>query len=186
MTDTPAPTKAEIDEAVFACEYQADSIEKYITGGQDELSADAAFAARTLGDAATMLQSLLSEREKVKPVEGGAFLQKEKIVATDGTTWSLDAIELLRHERNVLQRTCSERADQLTTALQERDAARLSALQESGRAFKRGAREGWMRCGVYHIDIDFEQRESEQQEIDQRYPLAVTPAHPDAQRDNNE
>ena len=39
-------------------------------------------------------------------------------------------------------------------------------------AFNKGARDGWMRCGTYHIDIDFEGRPSEQDQVNRRWPIA--------------
>ena len=38
-------------------------------------------------------------------------------------------------------------------------------------AFKYGAREGWMRCGTYHLDIDFEGRFEEEDELNKRWPV---------------
>lgn len=37
-------------------------------------------------------------------------------------------------------------------------------------AYKAGARSGWMRCGVFHIDLDFEARPSEAKNINERWP----------------
>jgi hypothetical protein len=37
--------------------------------------------------------------------------------------------------------------------------------------FKQGAREGWMRCGIYNISYDFEHDNTQRQEIEKRWPL---------------
>lgn len=37
-------------------------------------------------------------------------------------------------------------------------------------AFNKGGRDGWMRCGVYHVDIDFEGRPEEKENVERRWP----------------
>lgn len=50
--------------------------------------------------------------------------------------------------------------------------AREVTEAKTSEEFKRGAREGWMRCGVVHVDLDFENRPESQAEIEQRWPLS--------------
>lgn len=55
---------------------------------------------------------------------------------------------------------------------EEPDASAEATIQRAlDAAFSRGAREGWMRCGVFHVDLDFEGRASEHAEVNQRWPL---------------
>lgn len=58
----------------------------------------------------------------------------------------------------------------LQTALSSR-----TQVQSKDDAYARGAREGWKRCGVYHVDIDFESRPELGEELDSRWPLATPP-----------
>lgn len=58
-------------------------------------------------------------------------------------------------------------------AVMGKSADMIQALFARARdAFNKGARGGWMRCGTYHIDIDFEVRPSEQDEVNRRWPIA--------------
>ena len=53
-----------------------------------------------------------------------------------------------------------------------RRVSRQGNTQTINEAFNRGGRDGWMRCGVFNIDIDFEGCADQKAEIERRYPLS--------------
>lgn len=64
-------------------------------------------------------------------------------------------------------------AEPALAAILGKSADIIHALLERERdAFNKGAHEGWMRCGAYHVDIDFEGRASEKDEVNRRWPIA--------------
>lgn len=50
---------------------------------------------------------------------------------------------------------------------------RASARKAFLFAFDLGGHDGWMRCGVFHVDIDFETRMEEREEANRRWPRAA-------------
>lgn len=49
---------------------------------------------------------------------------------------------------------------------------RVTKRMRESLAYKLGAREGWMRCGVSNIDIHFEMDLTQIDAINQRWPLS--------------
>lgn len=98
---------------------------------------------------------------------------RANIYVCEGSAVIPSAVERSHNNRKLIARSRSDLpflVSELEAALAENERLR----KERDEAFARGAREGWMRCGVYHIDIDFEGHAEQTEEVNRRWPLATT------------